>query len=390
MSDAVKTVSRIALLLFAGSLSPVLGQAPVQHTFDWQGLARGIVARLDLQPGDKVLLLTQPGRFEPLVPELRYAIVQAGGIDLGNLDALPQPFPAQWDLAPLQETLAPTREVLRRMFSEADAVLKLPGAESGVAYLAAQDVLREGRGRTVHFHWVGAYPLHGQPLPPQGVIDATYQRALLETDYAALGEAQRRFEAALRSGPVHVTTADGTDIRFSVGDRPVTRQDGDASARRADAARNLIDREIELPAGAVRVAPLEESVQGVVVIPLSTWNGRPVEDLRLRFAAGKLVEFDAGRGREAVAAELEAGGAAARSFREFALGFNPLLAIPETNAWIPYYGYGAGVVRLSLGDNTELGGAVSGGYVRWNFFPEASVRVGDQVWVRDGVLQHPR
>ena len=59
---------------------------------------------------------------------------------------------------------------------------------------------------------------------------------------------------------------------------------------------------------------------------------------------------------------------------------------PDRNPWIPYYGYGAGIVRLSLGDNSELGGAVGGGYVRWNFFTDLTVEVGDEVWVRDGEL----
>ena len=42
--------------------------------------------------------------------------------------------------------------------------------------------------------------------------------------------------------------------------------------------------------------------------------------------------------------------------------------------------------RLSLGDNSELGGAVGGErpYVRWNFFTDATVMVGDQIWVKDG------
>jgi len=29
---------------------------------------------------------------------------------------------------------------------------------------------------------------------------------------------------------------------------------------------------------------------------------------------------------------------------------------------------------------------VGGGYVRWNFFTDATVMVGGEVWVRDGVL----
>ena len=44
------------------------------------------------------------------------------------------------------------------------------------------------------------------------------------------------------------------------------------------------------------------------------------------------------------------------------------------------------MVRLSLGDNSELGGKVKGDYVRWNFFPDATVTVGGEVWVRDGKL----
>ena len=82
--------------------------------------------------------------------------------------------------------------------------------------------------------------------------------------------------------------------------------------------------------------------------------------------------------------ELNTAGEAGYSFREFALGFNPLLAIPKEKPWIPYYGYGAGVVRLSLGDNSELGGNVKGGYVRWNFFTNATVQVGDDIWVKGG------
>ena len=91
-------------------------------------------------------------------------------------------------------------------------------------------------------------------------------------------------------------------------------------------------------------------------------------------------------GQAAVEAEMADAGPAGRAFREFALGFHPLLAVPENGPWIPYYGYGAGVVRLSLGDNSELGGEVRGGYVRWNFFTDTTVTVDGEVWVSDGTL----
>ena len=52
---------------------------------------------------------------------------------------------------------------------------------------------------------------------------------------------------------------------------------------------------------------------------------------------------------------------------------------------MPYYGYGDAVVRLSLGDSTEIGGAVRGGEVRWFFFPDATVTVGGTPIVLKGI-----
>src|SRR5262249_19731748 len=157
------------------------------------------------------------------------------------------------------------------------------------AYLAMQDWLKddltEKRGRrTIHFHWIengSAYTIPGQPLPPRHEIDALYQRALLDTDYAALAESQRRLTTTLRSGEVRLTSPLGTDLRFRVGDRPINLQDGDASQARAARGLVLIDKEIELPAGVVRVAPIEESVEGTIAFPPSQWDGRPVEGLKL-------------------------------------------------------------------------------------------------------------
>jgi hypothetical protein len=106
--------------------------------------------------------------------------------------------------------------------------------------------------------------------------------------------------------------------------------------------------------------------------------------LKLRFSRGRVVDIAAATGREAVEAEMQRAGNPGRAFREFALGLNPLLAVPTRSPWIPYYGYGSGVVRLSLGDNTELGGKVDGGYVRWNFFTDLTVTIGEKTWVRAG------
>ncbi|MGQ0641853.1 MAG: aminopeptidase [Gemmatimonadaceae bacterium] len=373
------------LIAAAGSLTSVDAAAQTAAP-DWDRLARLIVERIAPEKGERVLLVGVAGVADPLVPALRAAVRSAGAEDLGALAATGT-APSSWQ-TPFTQNLAATSTV---DLLTVDVGIMLPGAGAMHApYIAMQRVLAQAQqspARTVHFHWAGAYSMAGSLIDVTPERAAVYQRALLETDYAALAAKQRDFDRAMRGAEVRVTTPAGTDIRFTIGVRAVTRQDGDASAARARQGRNLIDREIELPAGAIRVAPTEETVSGTIAFPASDWAGERVDGLVMRFERGQVVSFEARSGQAAVERELQRAGAAGRSFREFALGFNPLLAIATSGEpWIPYYGYGAGVVRLSLGDNSELGGNVSGGYVRWNFFTDATVTVGRDEWVRAGKL----
>jgi hypothetical protein len=75
-----------------------------------------------------------------------------------------------------------------------------------------------------------------------------------------------------------------------------------------------------------------------------------------------------------------------RVFREMGLGFNPLLTVPERDPWIPYYGYGAGVVRLGIGNNAEIGGAVTAApYNRWrDLFIDCTITLDGVTWLKDG------
>jgi aminopeptidase len=383
-----------ALVLTAVCAATVAAQPRL--TFDYPAIARRLVQQLALRPGERVLSLAHPGTFDDLLPYIRYEVMRAGGIDLGVVEVLREPVPASFDPSILAKGAREARAHYKAMFRDVDAAIMMPGATTAhPAYLAMQDWLKddlaEHRGRrTIHFHWIengSAYPIAGQPLPARPVMDAVYQRALLETDYTALADVEKRFAAALRSGDVHVTSPGGTDLRFRAGDRPANLQDGDASAARTARGKVLVDHEIELPAGVVRVAPIEDSVEGTLAFPPSQWDGRPVDGLKLRFAKGRVVEIAAASGRDAVDAEMRRAGEAGRAFREIGVGFNPLLAVPDREPWIPYYGYGAGVVRLSLGDNTELGGAVSGGYVRWNFFTDLTVTVGATTWIKNGRME---
>ena len=393
-----------AMLCLQAGLAGAAGALP-QQTMQWQALAEQIVRQLQLEPGEKVISLRQPGMFDQLVPHLRYAVMQAGGIDLGVIEVLDEPMPEDWDEDTLKKGIAASRDAYVEMLRDVDAAIMLPGANPAQPAYAAMQILlfREGGPRrTIHFHWTDPYSssgnefglmgvtvLPGHAPPPMQVINRVYQRAVLQTDLPALAAHQARFAAALKAASeVRVTTPAGTDLRFSAGDRSVIEQNGDASARRMRADAPFLVREVEIPAGVVRVAPPEDTVNGVVVYPASAWQNHGVVNARLKFEAGRITDIDADQGAEYVRQELLAAPEESRQFREFGLGFNPLLAIPaDAPSWIPYFGYGAGIVRLGVGDNLELGGAVRGRYFRWrDLLIDATVALDGVIWVENGQL----
>ncbi len=321
-------------------------ETPMVRNYD--KMAARIVAALKPARGERVLFGGDPAYFQELVEPLRRRLREAGAVETSSLDS-------------------------------ADIYLWLPlgareiSAEERAALAAWLDA--GGSHREIHFHWsegsVEPDGLRGAHSPE---LDRLYESAL-DIDYAALSEAQDRAIAVLRSGVTRVRTPAGTDLNFRVGDRPFNKQDGDASAERMKQARVRVDREIELPAGVLRVAPIEESVNGRIVIPAARFPTGVARNIRMDIKSGEVVNVEADENLEAVEAALTAGGESARRFREFALGFHPRLATPPGSPSLPYYGYGAGVVRLSLGDNNELGGNVRGGFTRWFFFPDATVDV---------------
>lgn len=392
----------LTALIGVGVIFGAHAQSPLpQRTMQWQALAERIVEQLQLEPGEKVLSVAQPGMFEEFVPHFRYAVIEAGGIDMGVIDVLDPPYPADWDQSLIRDGFTESRDAYVDMLEDIDAALMMPGANPTLpAYKALQILLQEKAGprRTIHFHWTDPYSPSGNTIgltgvnvlpgfapPPMQVIDAVYQKAVLETDLGALDEHQDRFIAAMRDAEIRVTTTAGTDIRFRIEGRNIIQQNGDASAKRMRKGAPFLDREVEIPGGVIRVAPLESTVQGQVVYPHSAWNEHSVTNATITYTNGKITRATADVGEEHIRAELDAATDSAKYFREFGLGFNPLLSPDVTPGWIAYYGYGEGVVRLGIGNNGELGGNVSGRFFRWrDLLIDCTITIDGEVWLKDG------
>lgn len=373
---ASASTGSVAALLVLAAIGFACTREPATATetaaqLPYEAMAARMVAALQPEPGERVLLRYDPELMHKLLDETRKQLEAAG---------------AQVSSLPYGEA-----EDFEQRLSQTDAYIWLPVADQFTSTPPEQAEalgrwLDEGRGRQIHFHWgSGTFGLDGVPGTHSAAYDRVYAEAL-EIDYAALNSAMDAAVAKLRAGEVRVTTPAGTDVRFRVGERPFTKQNGDASRAAMQSAVVRIQREIELPAGALRVAPLEETVEGTIVIPQARAGAVVVRGIRLQFERGVITRATAEE-NEAALREFLDSGSALKHLREFALGFNPKLVTPEGERWIAYYGYGAGVVRLSLGNNAELGGAVRGGGVWWFFFPDATVRVGEEVLAEAGQLK---
>lgn len=130
-------------------------------------------------------------------------------------------------------------------------------------------------------------------------------------DYGRMAKAieplKRRMEAADR---VRIT-APGTDLSFSIKNIPVVPCHGD---------RNI-------PDGECFTAPVRDSVEGEIRFNAPTiYQGKPFEDVRLRFERGRIVEASASdtAGLNAILDSDDG----ARYVGEWSLGFNPFIREP--------------------------------------------------------------
>ncbi len=378
---------------------------------NYDALARRMVQQMALKPGERVLTIAHPGKLDKLWTFVRYDVVKAGGVDLGVIEIPAVPVASTWDPNVLQNSNKVAGEIYTKWLTDADVIVdaatygivartgntRPPNLRGAPNIVAMENWVGEAQRqtgkvksrRTLHFHWWqggGADSLPGVQAPPTYEAERVLEKAILDVDYAEISAQQKRFEAATRGKLIRVTSPLGTNVTFEVGNRGFTLQDGDLSGEHAMAATVEVDREQELPNGIARVAPIEESVNGTIAYPVTNWAGHQVYGLKITLRNGRIVSAKADSGLEFFRQEIKAGNDTGTHFRDFSLGFNPELAVPNRNPWLPYYGYGAGVVRLGLGNNGELSGAIGGPYTRRDLFVDATVNVGGEIWAKDGKL----
>ena len=354
---------------------------------DTVGIAQRVIATLAPSVGERAILFFDPGYYPELALAIERELAKSGvepllavAFDPPDLvesaDARPGAAGRQDDFV---SWLAP-------VFAKADLFLWLP-ALALYSDTRLEHLLDGSRARGIHFHWI--LGLEDRSAEEIERLSKLYERVILETDYAALSREQERLIPLLRGKEIRLTSSDGTDLTLKVPrDAWFHKNDGDMSKARARQAQCVRDREMELPAGALRFIPDAASVRGRLVVRRVPTPDGLVEGVALDFEEGRVTGLRAEKGEDAFRQVWDSIGGDVDSVGEVVIGTNPLLVASDPAGELPYFGYGAGAIRVSLGDNWESGGKnrTAGDRNWWLFLGDATLEAEGQSLVREGHL----
>lgn len=379
--------------------SPPSGGAMAEAARRFEALAPALVKSARIQPGQLVAINGGPqmvGAMEALAIEVQ----KAGGSPVLLLNS-PKVIHSYFAEAP-EVYLGKTPKAWKDfqatgidvefslpVFENFQQILAdVPPERQGkvfAAFTADQSDLtaRQNRNRTRRLTF--ASPPGATDAEQARVNGAAYTRmyyAALDADYTRIAEQGRKIQQALKGArKVRITTPSGTDLTFTVGERPVIL---DAGMPAPGASGLLAARTGQLPGGSIRLAPVETSVTGVVKAPRDQCD-EPVTDEVIEVRAGMPVNVRAASDEACVK---EAVGRAGR-FGWVQIGLNPALRVtdPDANLASPLLDLGAGAVTVNFGTNQELGGSNTTAAGGWFIvLPQATVEADGKILVRDGAL----
>jgi hypothetical protein len=371
------TVAVLWLAGLGGCLNGV-SAAPAQSpgsAVNYAHLADLVVNRAwKLAPGERVILFRDAARDPGMAAPLRAAIVKAGGVveEIAAPDSR-----ADAGLTPRQR--ADRFDHWKILFKHSQAAIWLPSDLTAVDEQPFEHLVEASKVRSIHFHWF---------LPPDApdipVIETMYQRAI-EIEPAEIARRIAVIEKGIRGATVRVTAPNGTDFTCKIPQNAhMHRNTGEATKEKVRDARSVRDREEELPASVLRTTEIEEA-QGTFIgyISFDARSGL----VRATLKDGKVIALESLHGADAqVESWRKATGAKDRP-GEFVISTNPALAAVLPSGYMPYYGYGAGVVRLAIGDNWESGGtnrSSNGEFLL--FLPGATLTAGTKTLITAGAL----
>lgn len=206
----------------------------------------------------------------------------------------------------------------------------------------------------------------------------------VNADYGQISDKGNQLKEMLEhSNRVRITSPKGTDLTFSLRDRPVIVDAGIVTPAKSQS--NVFqNRAVSLPGGVVSFAPLETSGEGkVFAIRERCRPDVPLVGASFDVQDGKITNFKAESGAECYRQSMASYGGPKDMLGSVSIGLNPAMKVTE------HYRPAAalGMIWLAFGNNETLGGKNNepGGFS----FPvtNATVEIDGKTVMKDGQLQ---
>jgi aminopeptidase len=348
---------------------------------------------VEVQPGQVVAIRGEPAA-EPLLREIHREVIERGGHPVPWLP-LPGAGTALLTLGS-DAQLAHISPIERFMREEADVVINVM-AETNTRGLAGVDPARQA------LYQKARRPLLERFMARAGSGEMDWTLTLFPTDAYAQDadmdtEAYTAFVLAAckldRDDPVAawVELRDEQQrlIDWLEGKKEVRLTGPDIDLTLSIAGRTWInsDGKRNFPSGEVFTGPVEDSVNGTIRFsyPVVT-AGREIDDIRLRFEQGRVVEASAAKNEAYLLQQLDAD-EGARYLGEFAFGTN--FDIQRFTKNILFDEKIGGTVHMALGAGYPETGSTNQSAIHWDMI--ADLRQGGQVdvdgepFLRDGTF----
>jgi aminopeptidase len=366
--------------------------------FRLQGLAKVLVHySLGIKKGDRLAIRTEPVAA-PLVREVVREALRAGAFP-ETIIALPGLAQIRYQEAS-DEQLSYIPPALRLAFEEYETMLNIQAEENtkelssvdpvrlAVAQEASQGLLQTSLERTMpqdpyakgSLRWCRTmFPTNAYAQDADMSLsdfeDFVYRAYFLDDDdpvarWQELSKRQEQYVQWLKGRhTIHLRGQD-TDLTLAIDGRIFINDDG----------------HYNLPGGEFFTSPVEDSANGYIRYSFpASFNGRSIEDVRLRFENGSVVEARAGQGQDYLdkMLGLDEG---ARRLGEFAFGNNRNVDRCTKNTLFDEKM--GGTVHLALGNSIPQTGGVNKSALHWDMVCDlrlgSEILVDDQLFCKDG------
>jgi aminopeptidase len=351
-----------------------------------RGLADVLVGYSAGVSPEELVLLEGPITVEPLINELYRRVLQAGGHPVTRI----VPEVEEYLLAEgSNEQVEWVNPALREDIERADVRIVIEGPANTKALTGVEPARQalaersraELRDRYLQralggeLRWVlSGYPTSAAAQDAEMSLaeyeDFVYGAAFLEdgdpiSRWRGFAEELRRVAEFLSAKEELRIVAEGTDVTFAVGGRTWIPADGHEN----------------FPDGEVFTAPHESSAEGEIHFTYpAVFRGRQVDDVRLRFHEGEVVEATAARAQSFLE-EMIAVDEGARRVGELAFGLNDAITVFTRN--ILFDEKIGGTAHLALGAAYAECGGENRSALHWDMI--CDLRSGGEVYA-DGEL----